>query len=399
MTPLLTMIILAAPSQPSELDEMRQLEAMERAFFAAEASRSKRHATAPQSLHGWKLKRAFSHDIPWPEQSLSSSSLAAPPALDIPWTMNQHVAAYMRFFTGRGRRTFQAWLDRSALLIPRLRPILHEVGAPRDLVYLAMIESGFRARARSRAGAQGVWQFIPATARAFGLKTGHFVDERADLDQATRAAARYLLALHDRFGDWYLAWAAYNAGPGRVRRAQRLTSESDFWGIASELPRETRNYVPKLLAAATLAQRPQHYGFRRPSAEQVVSTKTMSISRPLALTKIAEVCGVDGGLLWQLNPMLKQGITPPEHLYGKAFELRIPQATPEDCAAKLKKLPVQENRHIQTYRVRRGDTLSGIASRWGARILEIARANNITTRSTLRLGQKLIIPIPLKRKR
>ncbi|MDE0881418.1 MAG: transglycosylase SLT domain-containing protein [Myxococcota bacterium] len=399
MIAALTMTILAASSQPPEVDEMQQLKVMESAFFAAEAHRAKRHETSSKALNGWKLKRAFSHNIPWPKQSLSSSLLASPPALDIPWTMNQHVAAYMRFFQGRGRRTFQVWLDRSALLIPVLRPILHEVGAPRDLVYLAMIESGFRARARSSAGAQGVWQFIPATARAFGLKTGHFVDERADLDQATRAAARYLLTLHDRFGDWYLAWAAYNAGPGRVRRAQRLTSERDFWGIASELPRETRNYVPKLLAAATLAQRPQHYGFRRPSAEQAISTKTMPISRPLALTKIAEVCGVDGDLLWHLNPMLKQGITPPEHLYGKAFELRVPQATPEDCVTRLKKLPVQENRHIQTYRVRRGDTLSGIAKRWGARILEIARANNITTRSTLRLGQKLIIPIPVKRKR
>jgi membrane-bound lytic murein transglycosylase D len=399
MIAALTMTILAASSQPSEVDEMQQLKVMESAFFAAEAHSAKRHETSPKALNGWKLKRAFSQNNPWPKQSLSSSLLASPPALDIPWTMNKHVAAYMRFFTGRGRRTFQAWLDRSALLIPVLRPILHEVGAPRDLVYLAMIESGFRARARSRAGAQGVWQFIPATARAFGLKTGHFVDERADLNRATRAAARYLLALHDRFGDWYLAWAAYNAGPGRVRRAQRLTSERDFWGIASELPRETRNYVPKLLAAATLAQRPQHYGFRRPSAEQAISTKTMPISRPLALTKIAEVCGVDGDLLWHLNPMLKQGITPPKHLYGKAFELRVPQATPEDCATRLKKLPVQESRHIQTYRVRRGDTLSGIAKRWGARILEIARANNITTRSTLRLGQKLIIPVPVKRKR
>ena len=187
---------------------MVALKAMERAFFIEEARRRRPDKQRTRPLHGWQLKRAFSHGVPWPKQGLSSYADGTPPALDIPWTMNPRVASYMRFFTGRGRGTFQRWLDRSALLIPRLRPILEEVGAPRDLGYLAMSESGFRARARSRAGAQGVWQFIPATARAFGLKTGHFVDARADLDHATRAAARYLLALHDRYGDWYLAWAA-----------------------------------------------------------------------------------------------------------------------------------------------------------------------------------------------
>ena len=395
---MIGVLISLAATQASGADEMQTLKAMERVFFAEEA-KQRRAPKSDKPLRGWKLKRAFAQGAPWPVQSLSKHANGTPPALDIPWTTNPEVQAYIRFFTGRGRRTFQRWLDRSALLIPQLRPILEEVGAPRDLVYLAMIESGFRARARSRAGAQGVWQFIPATARAFGLKTGHFVDERADLGQATRAAARYLLALHDRFDDWYLAWAAYNAGPGRVRRAQTRTGESDFWSISSELPRETRNYVPKLLAAATLAQRPEHYGFRTPSPEEVIETKLLPVSRPLSLEKIAEVCGLDGAMLWQLNPTLKQGITPPAHLYGKAFELRLPKVTPEDCGDKLAKVPVEETRFIQTYRVKRGDTLSGIARRWGAKILEIARANNITTRSTLKLGQKLIIPIPAKKRR
>jgi membrane-bound lytic murein transglycosylase D len=389
-------LLMAQPAKP--VDEMVALARLERAFHARERRGSWQTQTTTKSLSSWRLKRAFGRGMPWPVESLSTQTQGAPPALDIPWTMNRHVDAYMRFFLGRGRKTFQVWLDRSVHLIPRLRNILEEVGAPRDLVYLAMIESGFRARARSRAGAQGVWQFIPATARAFGLKTGHFVDERADLEQATKAAARYLLALHDRFGDWYLAWAAYNAGPGRVSRAMTRTSGQNFWAIAEELPSETRNYVPKLLAAATLAQRPTHYGFREPQAEVEVATKKLPISRPLSLEKIAQVCGVDPQLLWTMNPTLKQGITPPEHMYGKAFELRLPEATPADCGDKLAKLPVEENRFIQTYRVRRGDTLSGIAKRWGAKILEIARANNITTRSTLRLGQKLIIPIPAKKR-
>ena len=157
--------------------------------------------------------------------------------------------------------------------------------------------------------------------------------------------------------------------------------------------------VRPLLAAATLAQRPEHYGFRPPSPDEVIETRLMPIERPLSLEKIAQVCGIDGATLWQLNPTLKQGITPPKHLYGKAFNLRLPKATPETCADELAKLPVEDNRFIQTYRIRRGDTLSGIAKRWGAKVLEIARANNITTRTTLRLGQKLIIPIPAHKRR
>ena len=165
-----TWVVLSAVAG---VDEMVSMRAMERAFFADEARRS---VAQSQPVRGWKLKRAIGRGAHWPVQALSSHSSGTPPALDIPWTTNPRVEAYIRFFTGRGRRTFQHWLDRSAVFIPKLRPILEEVGAPRDLVYLAMIESGFRARARSRAGAQGVWQFIPATARSFGLKTGHFVD-------------------------------------------------------------------------------------------------------------------------------------------------------------------------------------------------------------------------------
>jgi membrane-bound lytic murein transglycosylase D len=396
----LNLILLLSVSGDGSRDEMRTFATAERRYFGAISRRHKAPRASQRPAHGWRLARRFSHGFPWPNQSLSTYSTGTPPGLDIPWTMNRRVAAYIEFFTGSGRYFFQTWLDRSAGLIPRLRPILEELGAPLDLVYLAMIESGFRARARSRAGAQGVWQFIPATARAFGLKTGHFVDERADLERATRAAARYLLSLHDRFGDWYLAWAAYNAGPGRVRAAITRTASRDFWVIAEELPRETRNYVPKLLAAATIAQRPAFYGFRPPSGEtSEIETKLMPVSRPLGLEKIAEVCAIDPDLLAHLNPSLKQGITPPEHLYGRPFNLRLPKATPDDCSAKLVALPVEENRYIQTYRIKRGDTLSGIASRWGTKILEIARANNITTRTVLRPGRKLIIPVPMRAKR
>ena len=161
----------------------------------------------------------------------------------------------------------------------------------------------------------------------------------------------------------------------------------------SELPTETRNYVPKLLAAATLAQRPEHYGFRPPSPDEVIETRLMPIERPLSLEKIAQVCGIDGATLWQ-QPNAHKASHPPKHLYGKAFNLRLPKATPETCADEAAKLPVEDNRFIQTYRIRRGDTLSGIAKRWGAKVSEIARFNNITTQHHPSPGTKADHPDP-----
>ena len=372
---------------------MVALQQLEAQFLARRLAVERQRPSRREALRGWRLKRALGPGGRVPHAGLSSRQQGTPPPLDIPWTMNRAVTRYMDFFTGPGRRTFQLWLDRSATIVPRIRPVLARAGAPSSLVYLAMIESGFRARARSRAGAQGVWQFIGSTGRAFGLRTGHFVDERADLDKATLAAARYLLRLHDRFGDWHLAFAAYNTGPGRVARALHRRSATSYWEIRDALPRETANYVPKMLAAATLASAPARYGFRRPSGAPPLKVRPMPIERPLELKKIAEVCGIDQAILTQLNPTLKQNITPPEHLYGRPFELRVPEATPDDCNKKLTALPVAENRFLQTYKIRRGDTLSGIAAKWGTSVATLVRANNLRRRSTLRLGQKIFIPL------
>jgi membrane-bound lytic murein transglycosylase D len=390
---ILLPFLLLAPSSTAPLDEMVALRRMEAKFFARQAAEERRRKPARDGLRGWRLKRALGPGGSVPSTGLSSRQAGTPPPLDIPWTMNRSVARYMAFFTGPGRRTFQIWLDRSATMIPRIHPVLARAGAPRSLVYLAMIESGFRATARSHAGAQGVWQFIGPTGRAFGLRTGHFVDERADLDKATQAAARYLLRLHDRFGDWHLAFAAYNTGPGRVARALHRRAATSYWEIRDVLPRETANYVPKMLAAATLASAPARYGFRPPSGEAPVAVRSLPVARPLELKKIAEVCGIDPVVLIDLNPTLKQKITPPEHLYGSPFGLRVPEATPEDCSKKLVALPVAENRFLHTYKVLRGDTLSGIAAKWGTSVSTLVRANNLGRRSTLRLGQRIFIPL------
>lgn len=327
-------------------------------------------------------------------KTLSSRQAGSPPALDIPWTMNDDVAHFVRHYTGPGRHYFQGWLDRSWAIIPKLRRGLERQGAPVDLVYLAMIESGFRNQARSSAGAQGIWQFIGATGRAFGLDRSAWVDDRGDPEQATDAAARYLLRLHDRFQDWYLAWAAYNAGPGRIARAMRQTGSRDFWLIAETdaLPRETREYVPRILAAATIATQPERYGFRINRPKNTSPARRVMVSRPLSFDTIEKSCEVEAGSLVRLNPDLYRKVTPPGHIVGKPHELSVPETAAADCADRLAKLPPAANHYVHNYTIKSGDTLGGIASRWNVKISLLMQVNNLNGRSVLRIGRKLVIP-------
>ena len=326
--------------------------------------------------------------------ALSSRQTGLAPALDIPWAMNEEVAHFVRHYSGPGRQYFQKWLDRGGALIPRLRQGLEQEGAPLDLVYLAMIESGFRTQAKSRAGAQGLWQFIGATGRAFGLNRSAWVDDRGDPEEATRAAARYLLRLHDRFQDWHLAWAAYNAGPGRIARAMRETGETEFWKIAQTgaLPRETREYVPRILAAATIATRPERYGFRVNRPKEPVTIRKVLVERPFSFETIEKTCQIETGQLIQLNPNLYRKVTPPAHMVGQPHSLAIPTSAATNCAELLSQLPPEANHYVHNYTIKSGDTLGGIANRWNVKIGLLMRVNNLSSRTVLRIGQRLVIP-------
>lgn len=269
---------------------------------------------------------------------------------DIPIEVNDAVVACVRKFVAPGARaSFARWLARSSRLLPRTRAILREQGLPEDLAYVAMVESGFSIHARSRARAVGAWQLISSTARRYGLRQDAWVDERRDPEKAAVAAARFLRDLHERFGDWRLTVAAYNAGPRRVLRAVKRGYGS-FWEMARRpgvLPRETRVYVPTVLAAAIVARHPAAFGLLVGAVgrEAWVDSAQVEIPRATSLTALARAAGVTVAALRELNPELRRGSTPP-----RAYALRIPQARASAFAARWPAISRQEARRIAARR-------------------------------------------------
>ncbi len=248
----------------------------------------------------------------------------------LPMEVNERVTYWMHRFSTDQRATFETLLAREGLYAEMIRAKLRERGMPEELIYLAMIESGFTADARSHVSATGMWQFMSATARAYGLRVDAYVDERRDPIRATDAALAYLAQLHERYGSWYLAAAAYNAGPTRVSRALRRHAsarqgdEALYWEIVDHLPRETANYVPRLLAATTLARSSELWGFE---FEQVspYAFDVVWVPAGTSLATVAEGLAIDARDVRALNPHLIRGVTPP----GSVFPLRVPvgQAT------------------------------------------------------------------------
>ena len=258
------------------------------------------------------------------------------PTVELPMEVNARVEKWMRRFMTDQKRTFEIFLGREGIYADMIRGKLRDRGMPEDLLYLAMIESGFSARATSRVSAAGVWQFMSPTAREYGLRVDRYVDERRDPVKATDAALDYLEYLHGKYDSWYLAAAAYNAGPGRVdrilkRHAQgRKGDEAIYWEIIDHLPRETRDYVPKLLAAKALASQAERYGF---NVERKAPYEYDRVWVPggTALGEVASAIDVDTGLRKDLNPHLVRGVTPP----GSSFALRVPKGSSHTVVAAL----------------------------------------------------------------
>ncbi|HSN92756.1 MAG TPA: LysM peptidoglycan-binding domain-containing protein [Anaeromyxobacteraceae bacterium] len=313
---------------------------------------------------------------------------------DIPIEVNEAVVAYVRFFqSSAARGHFLKWLGRSHRYLDRYRAILREHGLPEDTVYLAMIESGFGNFAYSRARASGPWQFIASTGRLFGLSQDFWVDERRDPEKSARAAARFLSQLRAETGDWRLAWAGYNAGLGRIRRAQARGHE-DFWDMASgrALRKETRGYVPKLMAAAILAKHTEEFGFRAAEIEKAawIDYEEVEIPDATLLAVLARAAGIGERELIDLNPELRRACTPP-----RPYRLKIPKASVEKFAASWPTLKDRVRLTFAGHVVRRGDTLSGIAARYGVPTQGILEMNRIRSARRLRPGQELLIPRPV----
>lgn len=313
---------------------------------------------------------------------------------DIPIVVNQRVEAFIKYFQGPGRAVFGRYLQRSRRYIPMMRNVLREHGLPEDLVYLAMIESGFNPRAYSRAHASGPWQFIYRTGKRYNLQVNDWVDERNDPEKSTVAAARHLKDLYDELQDWYLAAASYNAGIGKIRRAIKHYRTEDFWELVKKgriLKPETKNYVPKMIAAAMIAKDPDRYGFSGIEYDKPFDVAKISLAKPTDLRLLAERANCDYEELKRLNPELRRFCTPPD---ASPYELRVPAEMKEKFEAADLSITDQERLRFKAYTVRRGDNLSAIAARYGVSPSDVMKLNRISNVRRIRQGTVLILPIP-----
>jgi membrane-bound lytic murein transglycosylase D len=303
---------------------------------------------------------------------------------------NDRVRYFIDTFCGKLRDFFVQALARSGKYIPMMATVLQEAGLPEDLVYLSLIESGFAPTAYSRAKAVGPWQFIRATGVRYGLRIDNWVDERRDPVKSTRAAAAYLKDLHLQFGEWFLAAAAYNAGERRVETALQRTNTSDFWDLTerkTQLKLETRNYVPKFIAAALIAGEPEKYGFADLVYEAPVDYDEVTTHKPLTLTVIARLAQTTVANVKELNPSLLRNVTPPSE---EGFTLRLPSGSGEIFTASYKSQYDSPNIKVASYTVKKGETLATIARRYHVRPAQIIEANELKT-AQLRAGQQLTI--------
>lgn len=310
---------------------------------------------------------------------------------DLPIPVNDKVLSYVELFQGDLRSYMEEGLQRSMRYLAMIQDVFRREGLPLDLAYVPLVESAFKPNALSRARARGMWQFVSTTAREAGLKEDWFIDERADPEKATEAAADYLKTLYGRFdGDWNLTLAAYDAGPGRIQRAIRLSKTTDFWKMTATsryLPRETRAYVPMIFAAIVIAKNPTLYGFDVTPAAPLTYEK-VTVPGAIDLRRIAEWAGTTVDRLRQLNPELRRTTTPAE-----PHDLKVPVGTAATLRGKLATADPSLFRTFLTHVVRKGDTLSGIGHRYGVSVRELQQANNLHT-TRLRIRQVLMVPRP-----
>jgi len=309
---------------------------------------------------------------------------------DLPLTVNDAVLSFLNFFqTPRGRAIVETGLGRAGRYREMISRVLHEEGLPQDLIYLAQAESAFQPLALSRAGARGIWQFVSYRGQEYGLRHTWWVDERQDPEKATHAAAQHLRDLYKNFGDWYLAMAAYNCGPGNVQKAIERTGYADFWELYKRnvLPRETRNYVPIIVALTLIAKDAAHYGIQA-EPEAPVRTDVVKPGRAIDLRLVAETIDVDVETLRGLNPSLLRLATPND----PSFELHLPQGAAERFSSEIADIPPDKWVSWRRHRVEAGETLTAIAKKYRVKPVAVAEANNLERGANLEPGEKLIIP-------
>lgn len=328
---------------------------------------------------------------PAPEVETAVRTSMATVVHDIPIPLNDRVLRFVELFQGRLRPSLVDGLVRGAPYLPMIQRVFREEGLPLDLAFVPLVESAFKPTAVSRANARGVWQFMRATAAANGLRQDWYIDERADPEKSTRAAARYLKTLYRLFRNWHLALASYNGGPGRLQKAIQKSGVTDFWRLTSTprlLPRETRDYVPMILAAAIIARSPEQYGLPVP-AVQPFMTDIVTISRPVDLRRIAEWAGVSADVIQGLNPELRRWTTP---VSRGEYQVRVPVGTMGAVLEGYRDTAPDDAASLQWHTVRKGESLPLIARRLGVARADLADANYLKPGAPVAPGLRLVVP-------
>ncbi|MBI5267878.1 MAG: LysM peptidoglycan-binding domain-containing protein [candidate division Zixibacteria bacterium] len=314
------------------------------------------------------------------------------PKYDLPVSMNERVRSSMIYFQTQARDAFARYLSRIRRYEWLYNQTIDKYGLPRDLIYLSLVESGFNTNAYSWARAMGLWQFIASTGRLYGLQRNWWVDERKDPIKATDAACRMLRDLYQQFGDWELAMAAYNGGPGRIQRTTARQGTRDFWKL--QLKRQTMDYVPLIYAAAIIAKDPAKYGFGDVIYEPAVQWDTLTVTKSLDLRAVAEVVGCSLEDIKSLNPELLRNSTPPR---VKNYLLKVPKGKSEVLMASLESMSSPKESNLVHHSIRRGETVGTIASKYGVSQYAILEANNMSRGTQIIAGKELIVPVPLDR--
>jgi membrane-bound lytic murein transglycosylase D len=341
-----------------------------------------------------KTKAQELHDLErlgkWEEGVLAVEYSDEKVEYDFPVTVNRQVQYYLDFFTGKHRKNFAIWLSRSGRYLPMIHENLRAAGLPEDLLYLAMIESGFNERAYSRARAVGVWQFIKSTGRNYGLTINSYVDERRNPVKSTQAAVSYLSDLYDEFGSWYLAVAAYNAGEGKIRRAIKKYKTTDFWEIAQGkyLKLETKRYVPKLIAAIIIAKEPEKYGFDKIVYASPLAYDEVEVPRWTSIKAVAMACDIKPEELKKYNNELRKEFTPPDRA---SYLFKVPAGKKAEVEEKLPRVQAIVTTGFKAHEVRKGETLNSICRKYGLTKTVVLKSNNLGA-AGLKVGQRLRIP-------
>lgn len=319
------------------------------------------------------------------------------PLGEVPMTDNKMTRMWVNYFLGRGRKHMDVYLARSSRYLPMMKNVLREEGLPEDLVYVALIESGFSPKAHSHANAVGYWQFIHGTGKNFGLRIDGYVDERRDPVLSTRAAAAYFKSLYNLFGSWHLSLAAYNTGENRVKNRVMRYYTRDFWELSrrNALPKETRNYVPKFIAAAMIAKSPETYGFSSVAYEAPLEYDAVEATNPISLKALAERLNVNHEEMARLNPKFRGDYVP--NYPGDKMMIRVPKGYSEMAIAAIPNVQMERPAYVfvdhEYHRVRRGETLGHIARKYRTNVSNLRRLNKLSSRSLLRVGQRLKIPV------